>query len=60
MTEKTADGYRSNLLVFLTFISARNVRLQEIDSRELRDFLGYLRTVRHLKHKTIKGYFSAL
>jgi integrase/recombinase XerD len=60
MTGKTVEGYRSNLLVFLDFISGRNIRLYEVNSHMLKDFLSYLRFERHLKHKTMKGYFSAL
>jgi integrase/recombinase XerD len=60
MTEKTVEGYRSSLLVFLNFISGRAIRIYDVNNHVFKDFLSYLRFERHLKHKTIKGYFSAL
>jgi len=60
MTEKTITGYGSSLIIFLNFISNRGLGFRDIDSHFLRDFLGYLRNERGIKHKTVKGYFSAL
>jgi len=60
MSEKTIVGYRSCLLIFLGFISDVGIGLHDVDSRVLRDFLGYLKIEKSLKHKTVKGYFSAL
>ncbi len=60
MTEKTVIGYKSCLLIFLQFISTCSVSVSEVDNHTFRDFLSYLKFDRHLKHKTIKGYFSAL
>jgi integrase/recombinase XerD len=60
MTDKTVEGYKSSLFVFLSFISTKDVRLDEVTSHILKDFLSYLKFERRLKHKTIKGYFSAL
>ena len=36
------------------------VGLRDVDNHVFRDFLGYLKLERNLKHKTVKGYFSAL
>jgi len=60
MTEKTVAGYKSNLLTFQSFITEMGFGLHEIDNHVLRDFLGFLKLEGRLKHKTIKGYFSAL
>ncbi len=60
LTEKTMVGYESCLLIFLSFISNSCVGLRDVDSHTLRNFLGYLKLERKLKHKTVKGYFSAL
>lgn len=60
LTEKTIVGYRSSLLIFLNFIADRGVKLAEVHIHNLRDFLSHLKFERSLKHKTIKGYFSAL
>jgi integrase/recombinase XerD len=60
MTEKTIVGYESCLLTFLNFISNLDVGLRDVDNHTLRDFLGYLKLERKLKHKTVKGYFSSL
>jgi integrase/recombinase XerD len=47
-------------LTFLGFISKKRVRLDDVDNYVLKDFLGYLKFERKIKHKTIKDYFSAL
>lgn len=60
LTEKTVKGYKANILTFLKFISERQIELREVDKHVLRDFLAYLKNERNLKHKTIKGYFTAL
>jgi integrase/recombinase XerD len=60
MSEKTIEGYKSCILTFLGFISKKRVRLDDVDNYVLKDFLGYLKFERKIKHKTIKDYFSAL
>jgi len=60
MSEKTIEGYRSCILIFLNFITRKGVRLSDVDNYMLRDFLGYLKLERNIKHKTTKEYFSAL
>jgi integrase/recombinase XerD len=60
MSEKTIEGYKSCILTFLGFISKKGVRLGDVDNYVLKDFLGYLKFERKIKHKTIKDYFSAL
>jgi integrase/recombinase XerD len=60
MSEKTIEGYKSCILTFLGFISKKRVRLGNVDNYVLKDFLGYLKFERKIKHKTIKDYFSAL
>jgi integrase/recombinase XerD len=60
MSEKTIEGYKSCVLTFLGFISKKGIRLYAVDNYVLKDFLGYLKFERKIKHKTIKDYFSAL
>ncbi|MGQ9507233.1 MAG: tyrosine-type recombinase/integrase [Candidatus Bathycorpusculaceae bacterium] len=60
MSGKTIEGYRSCILIFLSFITREGVRVHNIDNQVLKDFLGYLKFERKIKHKTIKEYFSAL
>jgi len=60
MSGKTIEGYKSCILTFLSFISKEAVRLSDVDNHVLKDFLGYLKFERKIKHKTIKEYFSAL
>jgi integrase/recombinase XerD len=60
MSEKTIEGYKSCVLTFLGFISKKGARLDDVDNYVLKDFLGYLKFERKIKHKTIKDYFSAL
>jgi integrase/recombinase XerD len=60
MSEKTIEGYKSCVLTFLGFISKKRIRLYAVDNYVLKDFLGYLKFERKIKHKTIKDYFSAL
>jgi integrase/recombinase XerD len=60
MSEKTIEGYKSCILTFLGFISKKGIRLGDVDNYVLKDFLGYLKFERKIKHKTIKDYFSAL
>jgi len=60
MSGKTIEGYKSCVLTFLGFISKKGVRLDDVDNYVLKDFLGYLKFERKIKHKTIKDYFSAL
>lgn len=60
MSEKTVTGYRSCLLTFSNFITDNGTGLNNVDNQVLKDFLGYLKLERELKHKTVKEYFSAL
>ena len=60
LSEKTIEGYRSCVLIFLSFISRKGIRLNDVDNHILKEFLEYLKFGRKIKHKTIKEYFSAL
>jgi integrase/recombinase XerD len=60
MSEKTIEGYKSCILTFLDFVSKKGIKLGDVDNYVLKDFLGYLKFERKIKHKTIKDYFSAL
>jgi integrase/recombinase XerD len=60
MSEKTIEGYKSCILTFLDFITKKGIKLGDVDNYVLKDFLGYLKFERKIKHKTIKDYFSAL
>lgn len=60
MTEKTITGYKSCINIFLDFIKSIDSKPSNISNHVLKDFLGCLKLERRIKHKTVKGYFSAL
>ncbi|MEM0357486.1 MAG: tyrosine-type recombinase/integrase [Candidatus Bathyarchaeia archaeon] len=60
LSEKTIIGYRSCISAFIDFLSQKVLSLEEVDNQVLKEFLGYLKFKRKVKHKTVKEYFSAL
>jgi integrase/recombinase XerD len=60
LSEKTIIGYVSCLKIFLAYLDRVDVFPSQIDNDVLKGFLSYLRLERSAKHKTVKGYFSAL
>jgi integrase/recombinase XerD len=58
MTKESIRRYKSSLNQFADFFS--DADLIEVDMQMLKDFLGYLKDERGLKHKTIENNFTAL
>ena len=60
MTNGTLMNYKSNLRIFFSFLKENQVSVIDVDFQILREFLGYLKNVRHNSMKRISNYFSAL
>lgn len=60
MTSGTIMNYKSNLRIFFSFLKENQVSVVDVDFQILREFLGYLKNVRHDSMKRISNYFSAL
>lgn len=60
LSEKTIIGYKSCISAFIDFLSRKGLSIENVDNQILKDFLGYLKFERRIKHKTVKEYFSAL
>lgn len=60
LTPMTIVNYKSNLRIFSMFLRSKRVRFVDVDYGVLRDFLGYLKNIRHDSMKRISNYFSAL
>jgi integrase/recombinase XerD len=60
LSEKTIIGYKSCISTFMNFLSTKGLSLGDVDNQVLKEFLGYLKFKRRIKHKTVKEYFSAL
>lgn len=60
MTNGTIMNYKSNLRIFFSFLKENQVSVVDVDFQILREFLGYLKNVRHDSMKRISNYFSAL
>ncbi|MEM3648842.1 MAG: tyrosine-type recombinase/integrase [Thermoproteota archaeon] len=60
LSEKTMIGYKSCISTFIDFLSRKGLSIEDVDNQVLKEFLGYLKFERRIKHKTVKEYFSAL
>jgi len=60
LSEKTMIGYKSCISTFIDFLSWKGLSIEDVDNQVLKEFLGYLKFERRIKHKTVKEYFSAL
>lgn len=60
--EGTIRDYRTYVVRFAEFLEDRegSISFDEVDSKCLRDFIGYLRKEKDLSEKTIGNYFSGL
>ena len=59
MTDESIRRYRSCLQIFAKFLADRGVRVVDVDKKDLKAFLSFLRQ-RGVKYKTLENYFSAL
>ena len=59
MTNESIRRYKSSLQIFAKFLADRGVRVVDVDKKDLKAFLSFLRQ-RGVKYKTLENYFSAL
>jgi len=59
MTDESIRRYKSCLQIFAKFLADRGVRVVNVDKKDLKAFLSFLRQ-RGVKYKTLENYFSAL
>ena len=59
MTDESIRRYKSCLQIFAKFLADRGVRVVDVDKKDLKAFLSFLRQ-RGVKYKTLENYFSAL
>jgi len=59
MTDESIRRYRSCLQIFAKFLADRGVSVVNVDKKDLKAFLSFLRQ-RGVKYKTLENYFSAL
>lgn len=60
MTEESIRSYRSNLKIFSKYLSEKGIKLFQVNMQVLKDFLGYLKTERKVKHRTAENYFTII
>jgi integrase/recombinase XerD len=60
MTAESIRSYRSNLLIYHSYLKRIKVGLLSVDRDELRSFLTYLREERKVSHKRVENYFTSV
>ena len=60
LSEKTITEYQAQIRMFLELLDDLGKDIIDVDQLVLREFLSYLKDERGLRHKTVKGYFTAL
>lgn len=60
MTEETIRSYRSNLLIYHSYLRRTNTGLLAVGRDELRYFLSYLQEERKVSQKRVRNYFTSM